>query len=222
MSSNNRKNKLSIHKDYFLAALIGLSVWAFFIPIVTNIIHDAPLIKLPLGVPSLLLTSFFILPLLSVLGIALARLLARKVPVFLQLAKFILVGAFNTLLDWSVVNLLIIVSDIATGTAFYLFNVISFLIANLASFFWNKHWTFANKKEREKEKGKNQLVQFIVISLIGLSIKTVIAGVVNNEVKAPAEITAGLWNNIALLVATTFSMAWNFLGYKFLVFKNKK
>jgi len=205
------KNKILYPGDYFLAGFIGFCVSVFLIPISKNIFswENDSYSLLNLLIFSLLLIG------LSIIGLFIAGIIAKKIPVILQLAKFILVGGFNTLLDWSIVNLLMLLTVIFNGVWFVLFNIISFTVANIASFFWNKYWTFSSK---DKQINKD-LFQFFIVSVLGLIIKAGVAHLVVDIVGPLGNISPKIWSNIGLFFATSFSMIWNFLGYKFIVFK---
>ena len=152
---------------------------------------------------------------LFTVGLFVADIIARKIAVVMQIAKFGQVGLFNTFLDWGIVNLLMSATAIFAGFWFSIFNVISFIIANIASFFWNKNWIFASE---EKKVGKD-FVQFFIVSLIGMGVKVGVASLIVTVMGAQFGISKELWANVGLAFATAFSMIWNFLGYKFIVFK---
>lgn len=218
---------LSDKKDYKGVVLVGFCVPFFLIPIIKNILQNEERIPflnqslkhflIDLNFPGWLLIAFlasllFILSFLLVLFTA--KKLATRLPVVLQIIKFIFVGGFNTLLDWSTVNLLIFFSGISTGLYFSLFKTISFLIANIASYFWNKNWTFQSNK-----KGASTFWQFFIVSLFGLLINVSIASIIVNFIQPIGKISTVLWAQLAMLVATAISMVWNFIGYKLIVFK---
>ncbi|PIP92113.1 hypothetical protein COW77_01700, partial [Candidatus Wolfebacteria bacterium CG18_big_fil_WC_8_21_14_2_50_39_7] len=83
------------------------------------------------------------------------------------------------------------------------------------SYFWNKHWTFgvsdsANIKE---------FSQFMAVSLVGFAINVGAASLLVNFIGSPESISPERWANIGALSATIISLVWNFVGYKFIVFK---
>jgi putative flippase GtrA len=131
------------------------------------------------------------------------------------LSKFSAVGAFNTLLDGAVLNVLIYLTSIAYGLWYVVFKGLSFIVANISSYFWNKYWTFsAQGRATSKEFGK-----FFAISAIGFLINIGVAGFIVNILGAPLGISHEKWANVGLVFATLASLIWNFLGYKFIVFK---
>jgi putative flippase GtrA len=204
----NAKTNL-ISRDYFLVSFIAISFSIFIIPIIKNIAS----IKITFAI---IIAEIIILLILANLALWIASLLAKKIPIILQLAKFVAVGVFNTFLNWGVVNLLMFLTQIFEGALYTFYIIIAFIIANFASFFWNKYWVFPKDKKSQDSAEKDYL-QFLFVSVIGLLIQ---AGIATAWVGfVPTTSSAPLWANIGLILGTVFSMVWNFLGYKFIVFK---
>lgn len=136
-----------------------------------------------------------------------------------QFSKFVVVGLLNTGIDFAILNALTILTGITQGASMILLNTISFTAATTNSYFLNKHWTFRDKEKNSEEK---KFFQFIAVSLIGAVINGGIVFAVTTYAK-PAFGSLGLgdqlWVNIAKVLATGISLVWNFLGYKFVVFK---
>jgi putative flippase GtrA len=165
--------------------------------------------------------------------------IARKIAVVSQIAKFILVGGLNTLVDWGILSLLIFIFRQYLGiyskdawfivfslTVVYysLFKAISFILATVNSYIWNKLWTF---KRKTTEKLTGEFLQFIVISLLGFLINVGIASGIFRFISPIGGLTPDFyltidqWGIVSAAVATVVSMIWNFLGYKFIVFEKK-
>ena len=195
-------------KDLQITALAGLLIAILAIPIVNN-----------LGVPPIL-KSFggigisIALFVLTLAGFLVLNFLSRWLAILRQITKFIIVGGLNTFLDFAVLNFLIAWSGVAAGLDFSFFKGISFLVAGTNSYFWNKYWTFEFSAKKEL-----QFLQFIVVSAIGLFINVGVASFIVNNIGAPGSIPPALWANIGALVAVAVSLIWNFLGYKFIVFR---
>ena len=156
-----------------------------------------------------------IFPIVFLVGFFVGRLLSKVFAVFSQIVKFAEVGVMNTFIDAGILNLLIRLTGITSGGALAPLNTVSFLCATTNSYFWNKFWTF--KKEGQMT-GSNFL-QFLVVSGIGWGINTGILVLVTSLVPPMFGLSAGAWANLAKLGAIFVSMIWNFLGYKFIVFK---
>lgn len=157
-----------------------------------------------------------ILPILSLAGLWVSFWLGRKFLIIFQAAKFILVGILNTLIDLGVLNFLILISEINKGLGFSVFKGISFTVAVINSYFWNKFWTF--KKSKTTKTGK-EFIQFIIVSLIGFGLNVGSASLIVNIIGPQFGLTEKIWANVGATGATALSMVWNFVGYKFIVFK---
>jgi putative flippase GtrA len=171
-------------------------------------------LNLNFGFPVFIL--YIALPILALVMNAIFYLIGKRIPIFFQFAKFITVGLANTAVDFGVLNLLMWSSGVYEGKTIILFNVISFLIAAIHSYIWNKLWTFSFKG---KSNVANQFLQFIIVSLVGVLINSGIVYIITTWVSSSA--SNGVLVNIAKLVATVVSLIWNFIGYKFIVFKKK-
>jgi putative flippase GtrA len=65
-----------------------------------------------------------------------------KYPIILQLSRFVAIGVINTALDFIVLNFLSKLLNITSGTELGALNIISFSLAVVQSYFWNKYWAF--------------------------------------------------------------------------------
>lgn len=157
-----------------------------------------------------------LLPMFTVAGLAIASWLAKFWQPLWQIAKFLVTGALNTLVDFGVLNFLIYLTGITAGIWFVFFKSISFIGAVTNSFFWNKWWTF---EDRARLGVGRQYVKFITVSTVVFFVNVGVASLVVNVVGPQWGIDPKIWANIGALAASIVSFAGNFLGYKFLVFK---
>jgi putative flippase GtrA len=175
------------------------------------------LILRSLGFNAFPLGSLFVaLPILALVGVYIAYLIGKKFLIVFQFAKYAIVGLANTAVDFGILNFLMWSSKTYEGKTIILFNVISFSIAAIHSYAWNKLWTF---KAKEKTSIVGQFFQFVIVSLVGVLINSGIVYIIITWVKPLTGMEA--WANIAKAVATVISLMWNFVGYKFIVFKKK-
>ncbi|MBU2028586.1 GtrA family protein, partial [Patescibacteria group bacterium] len=179
--------------------------------------------------------AFFIIPFFLIatpLGALIAYKIGTRLAIVWQLAKYIVVGGMNTLVDIGILTLTIlffknfgvqaedlIYSGILAITFYSIYKGFSFIIANINSFYWNKYWTFSAKDGQQKSSA--QFVQFFVVSLIGLLINVVIASLVFRSVPPFAGLSSDQWGLIGAAAGSLTSMVWNFLGYKFIVFEKR-
>lgn len=140
-----------------------------------------------------------------------------------QFGKFILVGIMNTLVDLLVLNVEMAITGIVVGGGYSIEKAISFLFAVTFSYFINKHWTFQDKS---KEGEGKKMSQFFVVSFVGMLINVTVATIVVTYLQTPvnnllhlAFLTPKIWGTIGALGGTAIGLFWNFVGYKFWVFK---
>jgi len=215
--------------DLLLAVIIGeIAAWLLIILGKVIISPDAyekfsGLIKLlPIIFPVICVAFFYV-----------AFLVSKKIAIVYQIAKFVLVGGLNTLVDWGILaflifffrKFLIIDSETVLLTIFSvailyysLYKSISFIIATLNSYVWNKLWTF--KRQATESVGK-EFTQFIIVSVIGFLINVGIASGIFKFLAPVGGLNSDQWAIAAAVIATAVSMIWNFLGYKFIVFDVK-
>lgn len=134
-----------------------------------------------------------------------------------QFSKFIIVGGINTGIDVVILRILVGVTGITGGIGIVVLNAVSFSVAVVNSYFMNKLWTFEDKTQSEKEPFK--FSQFFAVSLIGISINSGVVYVITTFTQPMFGLSAENWVVVAKLLATGFSLVWNFVGYKLFVFK---
>jgi len=136
--------------------------------------------------------------------------------IIFQGAKFLLIGVLGTLIDVGVLNILIWISGISSGLLFPVFKGISFVVANCNKYFGHKFWVFEKKGMIG---AKKEFSKFFLVSLGGLIINVVTASLIVNLIKPQFGLSETIWANIGAIIAAFATIIWNFLGYKFLVFK---
>ncbi|MFH0792387.1 MAG: GtrA family protein [bacterium] len=192
-------------KDIVIAAIIGeICSWLILV-IIKNL-------QVEFAYSWMLIIIF---PILCVVGIIFAMIISKKIPMVYQVAKFVLVGGFNTLMDMGILNLLIWIFQISSGIYYTAFKSLSFIIAVINSYFWNRIWTF----KREGSANVKEFGQFIAVSLVGFIINVGVASLVVNVIGPRFGLNAGMWANVGAFLAALVGMTWNFVGYKFIVFK---
>lgn len=156
------------------------------------------------------------LPFLTVAGLWVALILSRFWTTFWQVAKFLVTGVLNTLVDLGTLNLLIYFTGMTTGIWYSVFKGAGFIAAVINSFFWNKFWVFERKGLANAGK---EFSKFVSVSAAGIVINVSIASVLVNVMGAPAGVSEKVWGNAAAILAGIAVFVWNFLGYKLLVFR---
>ena len=151
---------------------------------------------------------FIILPVLSVGGLLLCDTIGRKYLFIDQAGKFALAGAFADVIDIKVFQLLILLVPFSL-----FFKGVSFIIAMAIKYWTNKHWAF---EQHERDNMGRELVQFFLVTLVGLALD-VASFYYFSRIKTG--ISTHFWVELSIIFAALVAALWNFLGYKFLVFK---
>jgi putative flippase GtrA len=133
----------------------------------------------------------------------------------IRFLKFATVGAIGTVVDFAVYNFL----NLVTGLAPVFSQAISFALAVVNNFLWNRHWTYPDSRGKAVH---HQMVQFGLINVVGLLIRTpIIAGLENPTenlavrfgVQAEAANIVG--HNAALAIAIGIVMLWNYFANRY-------
>lgn len=113
--------------------------------------------------------------------------------------RFILIGGLVTFIDFFIYICFSVFLNIVIS------KIMSFIIACIISFFFNKKWTFQIKNEKKKYYFKYFLVQVINL-LINVNINSYIYININNKI-------------ISFIIATGIATIVNFCLQKYYVFK---
>lgn len=157
-----------------------------------------------------------IAPAACVLGFYVSFLLGKKIPLFGQLGRFVLVGILNTVIDFGILNFFIFITGIPHGFWYWTFKVISAISATTNSFFWNKFWTFGHKDTTQTAQ---EAMRFAMVTVLGIILNSVVAYSVVRFIPPLGDMSPEQWANIGALTATIAGFLWNFLGYKLIVFR---
>ena len=129
-----------------------------------------------------------------------------------RFAKFAIVGAAGSVTDFTVLNVLVQLFGFKPVWA----NIFSFAAAVVQNFLLNRRWTFPESKQRQAGR---QLVQFALVSLIGLGINTLILATVDHllinfwtHLVGHEHLGFTISYNFAKLVAIGVVLFWNFAG----------
>jgi putative flippase GtrA len=203
-------------KDLRLVMIVGAVVGLLIQPILANTVSIGHLsVVARIGI-------FVFFAALAPFALWLASLLSRIWKGLYQFAQFAAVGTLNSFIDIGVFNLetFLYGSTLSVAT-FATFKAISFLCATTNSFFWNKYWTFSASAASPvdgAQKQTRETISFYVVAFIGWAVNVVVATCV--KIVEPAGIGVKLWVDIvAPVCGIAASFLWDFLGYKYFVFK---
>ena len=140
-----------------------------------------------------------------------------------QLLKFVLIGASNTILD-----LLVTFALNAIFGIYYLAKIIGYACGIANSYFWNSRWTFREERKRDAR----EIVTFIAVNLVTLGLSLLLQWVFRDKLHLDAWWTGFAGENFltkilsgdrfCLLLASGIALLVNFAGNKLLVFKKRE
>ncbi len=197
----------AIARDLVLALIVGFLTGMLSIPIVINL---GIALRFPRFCLPLIAAALFAIVLVA------ASLVASRVPSFFEFSKFAVVGVLNSGVDFGVLNLLMLVTGLASGAAFLAFKSASVTLGVINSYLWNKYWTFDSSKSPG---GRRELTAFIAVTLVAVGLNVVGADLIVNVVGAPRGISAKVWANIGAISGAGLTLFANFFGYRFFVFR---
>jgi len=140
--------------------------------------------------------------------------------------KFAVVGSIGALVDFAVFNILtrfLLVSPV-------LASVISFTVAVLNNFIWNRYWTYPDSRSKPLS---NQLTSFGIINLIGVAIRTPVFALLDGPLQRFYEHLPSLkifsfmtpeflGHNTALAIAIILVMFWNYFVNRYWTYNDIK
>lgn len=128
-----------------------------------------------------------------------------------RFAKFSIIGSLNFLVDIAVLNILSYITGFNKGIFAAIFSAVSFLIANVNSYYLNRKWTFRNNEKKSRYK------VFLAISVMGIVANMLIVYNFTTYISQPY-FSDIMWLNVSKIIATGFVMFFNYYGYKKYVF----
>ncbi len=131
-----------------------------------------------------------------------------------RFVRFLVVGAIGAVVDFGTFNLLSGVVRINAIVA----SVLSFAAAVTSNFTLNRHWTYPDSRSKPLAR---QWVQFALVNLVGLFIRTPLFAALRTPWAGLAERLPAAWlpmspqslgNNLALACAVGVVLIWNFVA----------
>ena len=129
--------------------------------------------------------------------------------------KFATVGAIGTVVDFGIYNFL----NLVFGLAPVISQAVSFAVAVVNNFLWNRHWTYPESRAKAVH---HQMVQFGLVNVGGLLIRTPIIaglerplGIFAGRLGVQAEAAVVVGHNAALAVAIGIVMLWNYFANRY-------
>ncbi|MBN1486705.1 MAG: GtrA family protein [Anaerolineae bacterium] len=144
--------------------------------------------------------------------------------------KFAVVGTIGAIVDFGTFNLL----QSLTSLSVTLSNTISFTVAVISNFIWNRFWTYPDSRSKPISK---QVVQFFVVNIAGWAINTSILLLLKDpstilltslgqitalEILSNPATLSTLGKNAAKVVGTGVVMFWNFFVNRYWTYNDVK
>ena len=114
--------------------------------------------------------------------------------------KFMVVGTVGFVVDFGTLNLLVLLAGLPVLVA----NTISFTLAVLSNFTWNRLWTYPDSRSKLL---RSQLTQFFIVNILGWGINTLTLWLLTPPF---TNLVGRLGYNIAKAIATIIVLFWNF------------
>ena len=157
-----------------------------------------------------------VVPIIWIVGVNFGYLLGRWIAFFNQFGRFAVIGFTNAAVDFGVLNLLIAWSGIAEGNWYSVFKAVSFLVAMIHSYMWNKYWAF-NAAGTERVGG--EFIKFVVVSVASLLVNVAVASMVVNSVHPLFGLDIKTWANVGAIFGSAAALIFNFAGLRLAVFR---
>lgn len=138
--------------------------------------------------------------------------------------KFCTVGVLGAVVDFGVMNLCLRLFGMNSRAA----STISFIAAVLSNFIWNHFWAYPDSR---KKKLSTKLIQFVLVSLVGLAIRYLLFLTIENPILAAAGriVPEGfpmsaetVGHNVTLVISIVIVLIWNFLANRFWTYNDVK
>jgi putative flippase GtrA len=130
-----------------------------------------------------------------------------------QLAKFGLVGISSTIVNFAVLNLMLIVLHQNKYAAV----TVAFLVSVINGYFWNRRWTFKNAPTKAVH---TQFTQFLLVNLVSWGLDLLFVRLISVPLENDFHISMVKATNLAQLVATGVLVFWNYFANRLWTFKH--
>lgn len=171
---------------------------------------------LPFGVPAVMLAV--VPPVLWVLGVQFGYVLGIAFKPLTEFGRFVCIGFANFSVDAGIllVGMIVTHSGADAGILYAILKSISFAVATVHSYFWNKYWAFNAGGTKATQ---TEIASFVTVALTGMLVNVLAASVV--RAFQPAAYSAVAWGTISGMVGSAVALMFSFVGFRVFVFKKK-
>jgi putative flippase GtrA len=131
-------------------------------------------------------------------------MLLNLIAKYKKIIKFGIVGFIGALIDFGVLLCLVEIFQWPVLVA----NTLSFLLAVINGFIWNKYWTFRDTGQKHLR----QFLAFLLVSCVGLVLNLLLMKILIN---------LGLFYAVAKVLIIIVVAVWNYLANNFFTFRDQ-
>ena len=202
-------------KDFVLAGVIGFITAVFATPILYYS-NDSSWVFSRFGISFPIWYIYIILPFAEYIGYIVASKLFSHILALRQLGRFVITGLMNFCVDaGSGIFLSQLFQIDIKSDGFIPFLVFTSEIAIVNSYLWLRTWTFGEKTKPTRK----EFIAFLMVTLVGLGINITATKIAIHSFGVFNLANSAQLLSVSKVAATAISLFWNFLGYKFFVFK---
>lgn len=134
-----------------------------------------------------------------------------------QFVRFVTVGVTNSIVDFGVFNLLLVLVPSRNLQVLVLFNSIAVALAIANSYLWNTRWTF-RAGAGEGAAGRRQGVLFLAQALVNVGVNDLVVALLTRLLLHQTFLSQGTSSNVAKLVAMLLASLSSFVMLKYVVY----
>lgn len=155
-------------------------------------------------------------PLCWILGVNLGYFLGRFMGFFNQFGRFVAIGFTNAAVDFGILYLLIAISGVSSGAYYSGFKTISFVMAAMHSYVWNKFWVFDSGASQQVGQ---EMTKFFAVTISAAIINVLTASIIVSYVGPQFGLSAEAWAGFGAAVGSATALAFSFVGFRMIVFR---
>jgi len=137
---------------------------------------------------------------------------------FVGYAKFSVVGLTNVVVDYGMLNLLLLLFPTRDHNYLVAYNLVALLLANTNSYLWNTRWTFRSRVRPDYR----QKVMFAAQALFNVGVSSVVLWLAASFLFAYTALPSIIVGNLAKILSSVVATTVSFLILRSLVFRDTK
>lgn len=135
-----------------------------------------------------------------------------------QFIRFVTVGVTNSIVDFGVFNLLLVLVPSRNLEVLVLFNSIAVGLAIVNSYLWNTRWTFHAAATDEGLPRRRQGLLFLAQALVNVGVNDLVVALLTRLLVHQTFLSQGTSSNVAKLVAMLVASLSSFVMLKYVVY----